>query len=122
MKRVNSFVAMNSEAQEISEKKDESSSKKAEIAQDSSERGEGNWFLINDGYSNDVIPLDYQTSSRLLQYSLLEKDNGHYQLIKKLLEADYWIEMCYQLLKCMGKAAKGSLNCLNALPDSDEDF
>ncbi|GJV11755.1 hypothetical protein Tco_1353296 [Tanacetum coccineum] len=36
MKRVNSFVAMNLEAQEISEKKDESSSKKAEIAQDSS--------------------------------------------------------------------------------------
>ncbi|GJW47819.1 hypothetical protein Tco_0079465 [Tanacetum coccineum] len=36
MKRVNSFVAMNSEAREISRNKDESSSKKAEIAQDSS--------------------------------------------------------------------------------------
>ncbi|GJV81734.1 cytochrome P450 76C1-like protein [Tanacetum coccineum] len=36
IKRVNSFVAMDSEAQEISGKKDESSSKKAEIAQDSS--------------------------------------------------------------------------------------
>ncbi|GJX77031.1 hypothetical protein Tco_0323842 [Tanacetum coccineum] len=36
IKRVNSFVAMNSEAQEISGKKDESSSKKAEITQDSS--------------------------------------------------------------------------------------
>ncbi|GJS69829.1 hypothetical protein Tco_0702670 [Tanacetum coccineum] len=36
IKRVNSFVAMNTEAQEISRKKDESSSKKAEIAQDSS--------------------------------------------------------------------------------------
>ncbi|GJV99511.1 hypothetical protein Tco_1554763 [Tanacetum coccineum] len=36
MKRVNSFVAMNSEVQEISRKKDESSSKKTEIAQDSS--------------------------------------------------------------------------------------
>ncbi|GJZ52739.1 hypothetical protein Tco_0607624 [Tanacetum coccineum] len=35
MKRVNSFVAMNLEAQEISGKKDESSSKKTEIAQDS---------------------------------------------------------------------------------------
>ncbi|GJU95859.1 hypothetical protein Tco_1320615 [Tanacetum coccineum] len=34
MKRVNSFVAMNLEAQEISRKKDESSSKKAKIAQD----------------------------------------------------------------------------------------
>ncbi|GJX50333.1 hypothetical protein Tco_0277178 [Tanacetum coccineum] len=33
MKRVNSFVAMNSEAQEISGKNDESSSKKTEIAQ-----------------------------------------------------------------------------------------
>ncbi|GJT37978.1 ribonuclease H-like domain-containing protein [Tanacetum coccineum] len=41
MKRVNSFVAMNSEAQEISGKKDESSSKKAEIAQDSSTKRAG---------------------------------------------------------------------------------
>ncbi|GJZ82471.1 hypothetical protein Tco_0647644 [Tanacetum coccineum] len=41
MKRVNSFVAMNSEAQEISGKKDESSSKKAEIAQDSSAKRAG---------------------------------------------------------------------------------
>ncbi|GJS61924.1 hypothetical protein Tco_0656708 [Tanacetum coccineum] len=36
MKRVNSFMAMNSEAQESSGKKDESSSKKAETSQDSS--------------------------------------------------------------------------------------
>ncbi|GJV84240.1 hypothetical protein Tco_1270076 [Tanacetum coccineum] len=36
MKRVNSFVSMNSEVQEISGKKDESSSKKTEIAQVSS--------------------------------------------------------------------------------------
>ncbi|GJR32670.1 hypothetical protein Tco_1108902 [Tanacetum coccineum] len=42
MKRVNSFVAMNSEAQEISGKKDETSSKKAEIAQDSSAKRAGN--------------------------------------------------------------------------------
>ncbi|GJY95237.1 hypothetical protein Tco_0511598 [Tanacetum coccineum] len=41
MKRVNSFMAMNSEAQEISGKKDESSSKKAEIAQDSSTKRAG---------------------------------------------------------------------------------
>ncbi|GKA05504.1 hypothetical protein Tco_0684624 [Tanacetum coccineum] len=41
IKRVNSFVAMNSEAQEISGKKDESSSKKAEIAQDSSAKRAG---------------------------------------------------------------------------------
>ncbi|GJW77048.1 hypothetical protein Tco_0138730 [Tanacetum coccineum] len=41
MKRVNSFVAMNSEAQEISGKKDESSSKKAKIAQDSSAKRAG---------------------------------------------------------------------------------
>ncbi|GJX46407.1 putative ribonuclease H-like domain-containing protein, partial [Tanacetum coccineum] len=40
-KRVNSFVAMNSEAQEISGKKDESSSKKAEITQDSSAKRAG---------------------------------------------------------------------------------
>ncbi|GJY04497.1 hypothetical protein Tco_0370437 [Tanacetum coccineum] len=41
MKRVNSFVAMNSEAQEISRKKDESSSKKAEITQDNSAKRAG---------------------------------------------------------------------------------
>ncbi|GJY82411.1 putative ribonuclease H-like domain-containing protein [Tanacetum coccineum] len=41
MKRVNSFVALNSEAQEISRNKDESSSKKAEIAQDSSAKRAG---------------------------------------------------------------------------------
>ncbi|GKA63564.1 hypothetical protein Tco_0763170 [Tanacetum coccineum] len=41
IKRVNSFVAMNSEAQEISGRKDESSSKKAEIAQDSSAKRVG---------------------------------------------------------------------------------
>ncbi|GKA56085.1 hypothetical protein Tco_0755157 [Tanacetum coccineum] len=41
MKRVNSSVAMNSEAQEISEKKDEGSSKKTEIAQDSSAKRAG---------------------------------------------------------------------------------
>ncbi|GKC22974.1 putative ribonuclease H-like domain-containing protein, partial [Tanacetum coccineum] len=41
MKRVNSFVAMNSKAQEISGKKDESSSKKTEIAQDSSAKRVG---------------------------------------------------------------------------------
>ncbi|GJW01553.1 hypothetical protein Tco_1556804 [Tanacetum coccineum] len=41
MKRVNSFVAMNLESQEISGKKDENSSKKTEIAQDSSEKRAG---------------------------------------------------------------------------------
>ncbi|GJQ98427.1 hypothetical protein Tco_0009566 [Tanacetum coccineum] len=41
MNRVNSFVAMNLEAQEISRKKDESSSKKTKIAQDSSAKREG---------------------------------------------------------------------------------
>ncbi|GJS59719.1 hypothetical protein Tco_0654503 [Tanacetum coccineum] len=41
MKRVNSFVAMNSEPQEINGKKDESSSKKPEIAQDSSAKRAG---------------------------------------------------------------------------------
>ncbi|GKC93048.1 hypothetical protein Tco_1158490 [Tanacetum coccineum] len=41
MKRVNSFVTMNSEAQEIRGKKNESSSKKAEIAQDSSAKRAG---------------------------------------------------------------------------------
>ncbi|GJR36344.1 hypothetical protein Tco_1212028, partial [Tanacetum coccineum] len=41
MKRVNSFAAMNSKAQEISGKKDKSSSKKTEIAQDSSAKRAG---------------------------------------------------------------------------------
>ncbi|GJU99875.1 hypothetical protein Tco_1329146 [Tanacetum coccineum] len=41
IKRVNFCMAMNSEAQETSGKKDESSSKKAEIAQDSSEKRAG---------------------------------------------------------------------------------
>ncbi|GJX78881.1 hypothetical protein Tco_0327030, partial [Tanacetum coccineum] len=41
IKRVNSFVAMNLEAQKISGKKDGSSSKKAEIAQDSSVKRAG---------------------------------------------------------------------------------
>ncbi|GKD49844.1 hypothetical protein Tco_1278820 [Tanacetum coccineum] len=41
MKRVNSFVAMISKAQEICGKKDESSSKKTEIAQDSSSKRAG---------------------------------------------------------------------------------
>ncbi|GKD35093.1 hypothetical protein Tco_1250602, partial [Tanacetum coccineum] len=41
MKRVNSFGAMNSEAQEINGKKDESSSKKTEITQDSSAKRAG---------------------------------------------------------------------------------
>ncbi|GKA36435.1 hypothetical protein Tco_0722926 [Tanacetum coccineum] len=41
MKIVNSFVAMNSEAQEISRKKDKSSSKKTKIIQDSSAKRAG---------------------------------------------------------------------------------
>ncbi|GJY31214.1 hypothetical protein Tco_0414709 [Tanacetum coccineum] len=41
MKRVNSFVAINSKAQEISRKKDESSSKKTEITQYSSAKRAG---------------------------------------------------------------------------------
>ncbi|GJT11743.1 hypothetical protein Tco_0858785 [Tanacetum coccineum] len=41
MKRVNYFVAMNSEVQEINGKKDESSSKKTEIAQDCSAKRAG---------------------------------------------------------------------------------
>ncbi|GKF86972.1 hypothetical protein Tco_0254799, partial [Tanacetum coccineum] len=41
IKRVNSFVAMNSKAQEISRKKDENSSKKEKIAQDISAKRAG---------------------------------------------------------------------------------
>ncbi|GJV69131.1 hypothetical protein Tco_1484640 [Tanacetum coccineum] len=71
MKRVNSFVAMNLEAQEISGKKDESSSKKTEIAQDT-----------NDDIAIDAIPLATKTLV-IVEYKLIREGiMGHYQLIR----------------------------------------
>ncbi|GKB34895.1 putative ribonuclease H-like domain-containing protein [Tanacetum coccineum] len=68
MKRVNSFVAMNSEAQEISGKKDESSSKKAEIKDDD--------IVI------DAIPLATKPPV-IVEYKLIKEGiMRHYQLIR----------------------------------------
>ncbi|GJW25412.1 hypothetical protein Tco_0039223 [Tanacetum coccineum] len=112
MKRVNSFVAMNSEAQKISGKKDESSSKKAEIAQDSSakiarDKLESNKIkkqktneneevevdneaelkkhmvtVKDDDIAIDVIPLATKPPV-IIEYKLIREGiMGHYQLIR----------------------------------------
>ncbi|GKA11947.1 hypothetical protein Tco_0691493 [Tanacetum coccineum] len=112
MKRVNSFVAMNSEAQEISGKKDESSSKKAEIAQDSSAKRAGDKLesdkskkqktddneevevdneaelkkhmvtVKDDDIAIDVIPLSTKPPV-IVEYKLIREGiMGHYQLIR----------------------------------------
>ncbi|GJW60321.1 hypothetical protein Tco_0109656 [Tanacetum coccineum] len=112
MKRVNSFVAMNSEAQEISGKKDESSSKKAEIAQDSSAKRAGDKLesdkskkqktdeneevevdneaelkkhmvtVKDDDIAIDAIPLATKPPV-IVEYKLIREGiMGHYQLIR----------------------------------------
>ncbi|GJT01043.1 hypothetical protein Tco_0822212 [Tanacetum coccineum] len=112
MKRVNSFMAMNSEAQEISGKKDESSSKKAEIAQDSSTKRAGDKLesdkskkqktneneefevhneaelkklmviVKDDDIAIDVIPLATKPPV-IIKYKLIREGIiGHYQLIR----------------------------------------
>ncbi|GJT80620.1 hypothetical protein Tco_1054962 [Tanacetum coccineum] len=85
MKRVNSFVAMNSEAQEISGKKDESSSKKAEIAQDSNNEAELKMHMVtikDDDIAIDAIPLATKTLV-IVEYKLIREGiMGHYQLIR----------------------------------------
>ncbi|GJX82926.1 hypothetical protein Tco_0332407 [Tanacetum coccineum] len=112
MKRVNSFVAMNSEAQEISGKKDESSSKKAKIAQDSSAKrawtklesdkskkqktneneevevdneAELKKLMVivkDDDIAIDVIPLATKPPV-IIKYKLIREGIiGHYQLIR----------------------------------------
>ncbi|GJY63170.1 hypothetical protein Tco_0464630 [Tanacetum coccineum] len=63
MKRVNSFVAMNSEAQEISE----SSSKKAEIAQDSSAKRAGDKTGAFDKMLQGIDREDLQTLCKLVK-------------------------------------------------------
>ncbi|GJY61217.1 hypothetical protein Tco_0461874 [Tanacetum coccineum] len=64
MKRVNSFVAMNSEVQEISGKKDESSSKKTEIAHDSSTKRAG-----------DKLEYDESKKQKTDENEKVEEDN-----------------------------------------------
>ncbi|GJY58601.1 hypothetical protein Tco_0458493, partial [Tanacetum coccineum] len=112
MKRVNSFVAMNSEAQEISGKKDESSSKKAEITQDSSAKRVGDKLesdkskkqktneneevevdnkaelkkhmvtIKDDDIAIDAIPLATKPLV-IVKYKLIREGiMGHYQLIR----------------------------------------
>ncbi|GJW86425.1 hypothetical protein Tco_0161765 [Tanacetum coccineum] len=112
MKRVNSFVAMNSEAQEISGKKNESGSKKTEIAQDSSAKRAGDKLEYNeskkqktdeneeveedneaelkkhlvivkdDDIAIDAIPLATKPLV-IVEYKLIKEGIiGHYQLIR----------------------------------------
>ncbi|GKB19175.1 hypothetical protein Tco_0853098, partial [Tanacetum coccineum] len=112
MKRVNSFVAMNSKAQEISGKKDESSSKKAEITQDSSTKRAGDKLesdkskkqktdenkevevdneaklkehmvtIKDDDIAIDAIPLATKPPV-IVEYKLIREGiMGHYQLIR----------------------------------------
>ncbi|GKE34329.1 hypothetical protein Tco_1453651 [Tanacetum coccineum] len=107
MKRVNSFMAMNSEAQEIKEKKDERSYKKIEIAQDSSakragdklesneskkqktdeneEVKENNEHLVlvkDDDIETDAIPLATKPPM-IIEYKLIKEGiMAHYQLIR----------------------------------------
>ncbi|GJY16782.1 hypothetical protein Tco_0387204 [Tanacetum coccineum] len=64
MKRVNSFVALNLEAQEISGKKDESSSKKTKIAQDSSAKRAG-----------DKLEYDESKKQKTYENEEVEEDN-----------------------------------------------
>ncbi|GJW86423.1 hypothetical protein Tco_0161763 [Tanacetum coccineum] len=82
MKRVNSFVAMNSEAQEISRKKDESSSKKTEITQDSTELKMHMVIVKDDDIAIDAIPLATKPPM-IVEYKLIKEGMiGHYQLIR----------------------------------------
>ncbi|GKE27272.1 hypothetical protein Tco_1442656 [Tanacetum coccineum] len=112
MKRVNSFVAMNSEAQEINGKKEESCSKKAEVAQDSSTKRAGDKLesdmskkqktdeneevevdneaelknhmvtVKDDDIAIDAIPLATKPLV-IVEYKLIrEVIIGHYQLIR----------------------------------------
>ncbi|GJZ34404.1 hypothetical protein Tco_0580221 [Tanacetum coccineum] len=112
IKRVNSFVAMNLEAQKISGKKDGSSSKKAEIAQDSSVKRAGDKLesdkskkqktdeheevevdneaelkkhmetVKDDDIAIDAIPLATKPPV-IVEYKLIREGIiGHYQLIR----------------------------------------
>ncbi|GKE79152.1 hypothetical protein Tco_1545272 [Tanacetum coccineum] len=78
MKRVNSFMAMNSEAQEISGNKDESSSKKIEIAQDSSAKRVGDKLESNESKKqktdkNEEVEEDNE--AELKMHMVIVKDN-----------------------------------------------
>ncbi|GJT82742.1 hypothetical protein Tco_1057084 [Tanacetum coccineum] len=84
MKRVNSFVAMNSEVQEISGKKDECSSKKTEITQDSSTKRVGDKLESDESKKqktdeNEEVKEDNEAELfKKIAYGII----GHYQLIR----------------------------------------
>ncbi|GJR76664.1 putative ribonuclease H-like domain-containing protein [Tanacetum coccineum] len=85
IKRVNSFVAINSEAQEISGKKDESSLKRQKLHKIVVQREQGiNWNLIikDVDIAIDVIPLATKPPV-IVEYKLIREGiMGHYQLIR----------------------------------------
>ncbi|GJU57779.1 putative ribonuclease H-like domain-containing protein [Tanacetum coccineum] len=78
MKRVNSFVAMNSEDQEISRKKDESSSKKTEIAQDSSAKRVGDKLESDESKkqkTDENEEVEEDNEAELKKHLVIVKDN-----------------------------------------------
>ncbi|GJX84946.1 hypothetical protein Tco_0335720 [Tanacetum coccineum] len=92
MKRVNSFMAMNLEAQEISGKKDESKSDKSkkqktdeneEVELDNEAELKMHMVIVkDDDIAIDVIPLATKPPM-IVEYKLIKEGiNGHYQLIR----------------------------------------
>ncbi|GKF11084.1 hypothetical protein Tco_0049010, partial [Tanacetum coccineum] len=78
MKSVNSFVAMNLKAQEISGKKDESSSKKAEITQDSSTKRVGDKLESNKSKkqkTNENEEVEVDNEAELKMHMVIVRDN-----------------------------------------------
>ncbi|GJV51368.1 hypothetical protein Tco_1447109 [Tanacetum coccineum] len=79
MKRVNSFVATNLEAQEISRKKDESSSKKAEITQDSSAKRAGDKLKSDKSKkqkTDEIEEVEVDNEAELKMHMVIVKDDG----------------------------------------------
>ncbi|GKA90623.1 hypothetical protein Tco_0812493 [Tanacetum coccineum] len=79
MKRVNSFVAMNSEAQEISRKKDENSYKKAKIAQDVSAKRVGDKLEFDKSKKqktdeNEEVEVDNEAELKKLMVTVKNDD------------------------------------------------
>ncbi|GJR56097.1 hypothetical protein Tco_1406618 [Tanacetum coccineum] len=78
MKSVNYFVAMNSEAQEISGKKDKSSSKKIEIAQDNSAKRAGDKLEFDESKkqkTNENEEVEEDNEAKLRKHLVIVKDD-----------------------------------------------
>ncbi|GJW65063.1 hypothetical protein Tco_0116947 [Tanacetum coccineum] len=78
MKIVNSFVAMNSEAQEINGKKDESNSKKTEVAQDSSAKRAGDKLESNESKkekTNENEEVEEDNETKLKKHLVIVNDD-----------------------------------------------